>query len=80
MQVGLVDQHIQINISTNVGRYRKKCHVERMNEEKKPKKFLEYRPLGKRPLGRPRKRWIEGVDKALEERGTSIKEVQESKK
>jgi len=29
-----------------------------------------------RPLGFPRKRWIEGVDKTLEKRGKSIREVE----
>ena len=51
-------------------------HVMRMNDESKPKKYLEWRPPGKRPVGRPRKRWIEGVESALEKRGISLREVQ----
>ena len=31
-------------------------HVKRMNTEKKPRKFLEWRPPGKRPTGQPRRR------------------------
>ena len=40
-------------------------HVKRTIEEKKPKRFLEWFPPGKRPLGHPRMRWIQGIDKAL---------------
>ena len=54
-------------------------HVKRMSEEKRPKQFLEWFPHGKRPLGRPRMRRIQGINKALEKRGTSIREVEDSK-
>ena len=54
-------------------------HVKRMSEEKKPKQFLQWFLPCKRPLGSPRARWIQGIDKALEKRGTSIREVEESK-
>ena len=56
------------------------CCFKRTNEEKKPKMFLEWRPPGKRPLNHSRQRWIEGVDNALEKRGTSIKKMEERKK
>ena len=55
-------------------------HVMRMNEDKRPKKYLKWRPEGKRPVGRPRKRWIEGVEAAMERRGTSRREVEEDEK
>ena len=54
-------------------------HVNRMSEEKKLKQFFEWFPSSKRPLGRPRMRWIQGINKALKQRGTSIKEVEGSK-
>ena len=54
-------------------------HVNRMSEEKKTKEFLEWFPSSKRTLGRPRMRWIQGINKALKQRGTSIKEVEGSK-
>ena len=54
-------------------------HVKRMDTEKKPRKFLEWRPPGKRPTGRPRRRWIEGVEAALKRRGTSLREIEENK-
>ena len=33
-------------------------HVKRMSEDWCPKKYLTWRPMGKRPLGRSRTRWI----------------------
>jgi hypothetical protein len=35
--------------------------VERMGQERKVHKNLEGKPEGKRPLGRPRRRWEEGA-------------------
>ena len=55
-------------------------HVMRMTEEKKPKKYLLWKPDGKRPVGRPRKRWIEGVQSALTRRGTSLCEIEETRR
>ena len=40
-------------------------------------KYLEWKPEGKPPVGRPRKRWREGVDKALRRRDTEMREVEE---
>ena len=60
------------------GRLRWYGHVMRMEEGAKQRKYLEWRPAGKRPVGRPRKRWTEGVDKALQRRGTSLSEVEEA--
>ena len=40
-----------------------------------------WKPDGKRPVGRPRKRWwIEGVEAALGNRGTSVLEVETTKR
>jgi hypothetical protein len=36
-------------------------HVARMGEEKKVYKVLVGRPEGKRPLGRPKCRWEDGI-------------------
>jgi hypothetical protein len=33
------------------------------------KAVLKWKPLGKRPLGRPKQRWIDKVKKTLEEFG-----------
>jgi hypothetical protein len=36
-------------------------HVERMGEERKVYRVLAGKPEGKRPLGRPRRRWEDGI-------------------
>ena len=38
-------------------------HVMRMEEDKKPKRYLMWKSEGKRPVGRSQKRWIEGAEK-----------------
>jgi hypothetical protein len=40
-------------------------HVARMGEERKVYKVLMGKPEGKRPLGRPRRRWAEGMRTGL---------------
>jgi hypothetical protein len=44
-------------------------HVARMGEERKVYKGLVGRPEGKRPLGRPRRRWEDGVRLGFREFG-----------
>ena len=51
-----------------------------LEDDKKPKKYLMKKPDGKRPVGRPRKRWIEVVEAALGNRGTSVLEIETTKR
>jgi hypothetical protein len=44
-------------------------HVARMGEERKVYKILVGKPKGKRPLGRPRRRWEDGIRMDLGETG-----------
>jgi hypothetical protein len=44
-------------------------HVARMGEERKLYKVLVGRPKGKRPPGRPRRRWEDGIRMDLREIG-----------
>jgi hypothetical protein len=44
-------------------------HVARMGEERKVFKVLMGKPEGKRPLGRPRRRWEDGIRMDLREIG-----------
>jgi hypothetical protein len=44
-------------------------HVARMGEERKVYKILVGKPEGKRPLGRPRRRWEDGIRMDLREIG-----------
>ena len=55
-------------------------HVMRMEEDKMPKRYLMWKPEGKRPAGRPRKRWIDGVEATLGNKGISVQEVDTNKK
>jgi hypothetical protein len=40
-------------------------HVARRGEERKVNKALVEKPEGKRPLGRPRRRWVVGIRMCL---------------
>jgi hypothetical protein len=44
-------------------------HVARMGEERKVYRVLMGKPEGKRPLGRPRRRWEDGIRMDLRETG-----------
>jgi hypothetical protein len=44
-------------------------HMARMGEERKVHKVLMGKPEGKRPLGRPRRRWEDGIRMDLREIG-----------
>jgi hypothetical protein len=44
-------------------------HVARMGEERKVYKVLVGKPEGKRPLGRPKRRWEDGIRMDLREIG-----------
>ena len=48
----------------------------RMDEERLAKINLEWKLQGKRLVGRPKKRWIDGVGEALERRGTCLAKVE----
>ena len=48
-------------------------HVMRMTQDRHAKKYLIWRPVG-----RPRKRWVEGEDAALRRRVTSLREVEDA--
>jgi hypothetical protein len=44
-------------------------HVMRMEGERIPKRVLEWKPMGRRNRGRPRKRWIEDIEKVIQVMG-----------
>ena len=44
-------------------------HVARMREERGAYRFLAGKPEGKRPLGRPRRRWVYNIRMDLQEVG-----------
>jgi hypothetical protein len=47
-------------------------HVARMGEERKVYKVLVGNPEGKRPLGRPRRRWEDGIRMDRREIGLGV--------
>jgi hypothetical protein len=49
----------------NKSRLRWVGHVERMGENMNAYRILVGKPEGKRPLGRPRRRWVENIKKDL---------------
>jgi len=40
-------------------------HVMRMNDKRTPKRILQWKPIGTRTRGRPRKRWNAGIEEDL---------------
>ena len=44
-----------------------------MEEERSPFKILTGKPTGKRPLGRPRRRWEDNIRMDLEEIGINTR-------
>ena len=50
-------------------RFRWVGHVARMEESRSAFKILTGKPTGKRPLGRPRRRWEDNIRMDLEEIG-----------
>ena len=44
-------------------------HVARMGEERRVHRVLMWKPEGKRPLGRPRRRWVDNIRMDLQEVG-----------
>jgi hypothetical protein len=40
-------------------------HIQRMHQARPTRKLLDWKPMGSRPIGRPRQRWQEDVMKDL---------------
>jgi hypothetical protein len=54
---------------TKSRRMRRAGHVARMGEERNACRILVGKPDGKRPLGRPRRRWLDNIKMDLTEIG-----------
>jgi hypothetical protein len=55
-------------------------HVQRMAGGGLPKSALKWKPKQKRARGRPKKNWMEGIKKAMNERNLSEGQWEDSKK
>jgi len=44
-------------------------HVAHMGEERRVHRFLLGKPEGRRPMGRPRRRWVDNISLDLQEVG-----------
>jgi hypothetical protein len=51
-------------------------HVNRMDDKRTVKRVCEARETGKRPRGRPRKTWKEGLQEVTRKVGVTCKEVE----
>jgi hypothetical protein len=58
------------DIAKEIKKYQKKWlqHVQRMDTNRVPKQALQYRPKGRRNIGRPKKRWRDQLH--FEDKGT----------
>jgi hypothetical protein len=54
-------------------------HVQRMTEGKLPKIALKWIPKQKRARGRPKKNWMEGIRKAMNERNLNESQLKDRK-
>ena len=62
------------------GRLRWYGHVMRKGDEDWVKKYMEYRVEGRRPVGRPRKTWLESVEADMAEHEIDKEDVHDRKK
>ena len=53
-------------------------HVRRMSNSRTAQRWLEWKPNTARLRGRPRKRWMDDVKEAVEVRGSTPKEIEQS--
>src|SRR5678815_4452599 len=51
-------------------------HVQRMEDFRYPRRLLNWRLIGTRPVGRPRKRWKDAVEEAITSRGETMENVE----
>jgi len=53
-------------------------HIQRMDQARPTKKLLDWKPMGTRPVGRPKQRWQEDVMEDLKK--LKIKNLKETAK
>ncbi|XP_030752875.1 uncharacterized protein LOC115879950 [Sitophilus oryzae] len=63
------NERIRISEDIKINQLRWYGHVQRMEENRIPKKILNWTPQGKSKRGRPRRSWREGIDGDIRTRG-----------
>lgn len=51
-------------------------HVRRMDDTRIPKRWFDWRPSTRRPVGRPRKRWMGNIEEAVEQRRSTLQDIE----
>jgi hypothetical protein len=64
-----IHSHLGYNIAVKARKMRRAGHVTRMGEKKNAYRLLVGKPEGRRPLGRPRRRWLDSIRMDLLEVG-----------
>ena len=54
-------------------------HMKRMEQNRYPKKYYDWRPEGRRRVGRPRMRWKDNIKTFVEARGENLDDIEESR-
>ena len=52
---------ITVVLFAKINRLRWVEHVQRMDDERKAKRIMKHKPIGKRKFGRPKNRWLDQV-------------------
>ena len=60
------------NVDVRSTRMRRAGHVARIGEERGVYRVLMGKPEGRRPLGRPRRRWVDNIRMDLQEVGMGM--------
>ena len=47
-------------------------HMTRMNKERWPSVVHNWKPTGKRPVGRPKQRWMDNIERDLKRAGLTL--------
>lgn len=75
------DLHVTLTMEERMSAARLKWlgHVKRMHPTRTPHHYLEMEVPGRRPIGRPRKRWTDQVNEDLKRRGVTWDAVEREK-
>ncbi|CAG9827936.1 unnamed protein product [Diabrotica balteata] len=71
---------IDIDILVECKRLKWYGHVERMNDQRWPKRMLQWIPTNRRKKGRPRRSWRQEVKGAMEDRGLQVDDWNDRKR